>query len=256
MNNDVARLGLIHTVPALGPVFHDLLTDAAARIGTEVEPIHLTDPWMLRTAMSAGVTPDVMDRLSAHVGHLARREVAGVLVTCSSLGEATEQLATGQGASPVPVLRIDRAMAERAVGLAGDGGRIAVLATASSTVGPTRRLIEHTAEGAKLDVHVDVEVIEAAAAARASGDHQQHDALVADAVVRWARPERADVVLLAQASMAHLAQSTSTTGAAYDVPVLGSPTLAVESLLNAARLAPSPSPPSSPSPSSPPAPRP
>jgi Asp/Glu/hydantoin racemase len=222
----MARVGLVHTVPALGAVFHDLVLDAAATVDAPVEPIHVTDPWLLQTAISAGVTPDVVNRLDAHVMHLRGQGVEAVLVTCSSLGEATEVIpASGSG---LPVVRIDQAMADRAVELAGAGGKIAVLTTVESTVGPTVRLLRRSAEQAGAEVRIETETLAAAGEARAAGDNGRHDHIVVQAVQRWAVPERADVVVLAQASMAHLADTIAESAR---VAVVSSPRLAVGRLL-------------------------
>ncbi|NED95952.1 hypothetical protein G1H11_11590 [Phytoactinopolyspora alkaliphila] len=224
-----SRLGLVHTVPALGAVFHDLVVEVAAHTGAVVEPIHVTDPWLLQTAMSDGVTPAVAHRLHSHVGHLRDQGAEAVLVTCSSLGEATEQFsASGTTGGLPPVIRIDQAMADRAVDVAGDGGRIAVLATVESTIGPTVRLLQRSATQAGTTPRVETETLTDAGQARSTGDLERHDALVARAARDWATPERADVVVLAQASMAHLAEPVT---AEARVPVLSSPRLAVERLL-------------------------
>ncbi|TDE12672.1 aspartate/glutamate racemase family protein [Jiangella asiatica] len=224
-------LGLIHTVPALGAVFHELVVDHAG--DREVEPIHVIDPWLLRTAMADGVTPEVVDRLAAHVEHLRRRGVAGVLVTCSTLGEASEEVVSRLGAG-TPVVRVDQGMADRSVEIAGDGGRVAVLATVASTLGPTERLVRRSATAAGVAVTVDSELLDEAGRARESGDGDRHDALVAEAVGRWARPERADVVVLAQASMAEVGGAA---GAGRAVPVLSSPELAARRLVDVATSA-------------------
>jgi hypothetical protein len=193
----MTRYGLIHTVPALPATFHDLV---AAQAGADAEQIHVVDPWLLRAAMAAGgVTPEIVDRLAAHVAHLRDRGADGVLVTCSTLGEATEQVAERLGTTS-PVVRVDQGMADRAAELAGDGGTVAVLATVASTVGPTERLVHRSAAAAGVAVTVDVELLDEAGRAREAGDTARHDALVAAAVERWAG--RADVVVLAQASMA------------------------------------------------------
>lgn len=217
----MTRLGLVHTVPALAATFDDLVT-AAAPVGAE--PIHVVDPWLLRTALAGGVTPEVVDRLAAHVAHLRGRGVAGVLVTCSTLGEATEQVLDRLGVE-TPVVRVDQAMADRAVELAGDGGRVAVLATVASTTGPTQRLVRRSARRAGSTVTVDVELLEEAGRARESGAADRHDELVAAAIERW--DGRTDVVVLAQASMAVAAGRAGTT----TTPVLGSPELAARRLV-------------------------
>ncbi|NDL60516.1 aspartate/glutamate racemase family protein [Phytoactinopolyspora mesophila] len=226
MTGPARRLGLVHTVPALAPVFHDLILDAAGQLDVAVELIHLTDPWLLHAAMSAGVTPDVLVRLDSHVAHLRSQGAAGILVTCSSLGEATEEIPAAH--SGTPVIRIDQAMADHAVELAGDNGRIAVLATVDSTIGPTVRLLRRSGTQAGMAMSIETETLTAAGQARAAGDDQRHDALVVQAAVRWAVPERADVVVLAQASMAHLADEVADAGR---VAVVSSPRLAVGRLL-------------------------
>ncbi|RIQ18860.1 aspartate/glutamate racemase family protein [Jiangella rhizosphaerae] len=222
----MTRLGLVHTVPALAATFHDLVTAAAA---ADVEPIHVVDPWLLRTAMTTGVTPEVVDRLAAHVAHLRGRGVAGVLVTCSTLGEATEQVLERLGAG-APVVRVDQGMADRAVDLAGDGGRVAVLATVASTTGPTERLVHRSARRAGVAVTVAVELLEEAGRARESGDLDRHDELVAAAIGRW--EGRSDVVVLAQASMAAAVSRAGATA----TPVLSSPELAARRLVEVTSL--------------------
>ncbi|PZF80925.1 aspartate/glutamate racemase family protein [Jiangella anatolica] len=218
----MTRLGLVHTVPALAATFQDLVT---AAVPADVELIHVVDPWLLRTAMAGDITPELVDRLAAHVAHLHGRGVAGVLVTCSTLGEATEQVREATGAT---VLRVDQGMADRAVELAGDGGRIAVLATLASTTGPTRRLLQRSAEEAGVAVTVDVDVVEGAGRVREDGAIGRHDELVAAAIAAWA--PRADVVVLAQASMAAAADGIDA-GAAT---VLSSPELAARRLADLA----------------------
>jgi glutamate racemase len=238
----MTRYGLIHTVPALPATFHDLVADQAARAGTDAEQIHVVDPWLLRAAMAAGgVTPEIVDRLAAHVSHLRDRGVDGVLVTCSTLGEATEQVAERLGGDVPrtdapdardvpgsPVVRVDQGMADRAVELAGDGGRVGVLATVASTVGPTERLVRRSAAAAGVAVTVEAELLEEAGRARERGDTDRHDALVDEAVGRWTG--RVDVVVLAQASMAGAVSRLVPEGVSA-VPVLTSLELAARRLV-------------------------
>jgi aspartate/glutamate racemase len=179
--------GLLHTVPALAETFHRRLA------GPDRTITHVVDPSLLARAIEVGVDDAVRARVLAHVRHLAETGADAVLVTCSSIGEAAEAAAEQVG---VPVLRVDLAMAERAVGLA-EHGRVAVLATLSSTLGPTERLLRRLAGP---ETAVDSSVVEGAVAARDAGDQAEHDRLVR-AAVEGAVAE-ADVVVLAQASMA------------------------------------------------------
>ncbi|WP_175499566.1 aspartate/glutamate racemase family protein [Cellulomonas marina] len=221
-----APVGLLHTVPALAARFDADLERALP--GTP--RVHVVDADLLATAVVSGVTPAVRSAMRAHVAHLVARGAAAVLVTCSSIGEAAEEAA---GAVDVPVVRVDAAMAREAVARAsapGARGRVAVLATLASTLGPTGRLVERTAAGADLGsgVVVDARVVAGAAEARAAGDEDRADALVAAAVGEAA--QEADVVVLAQASMAGAAAR-----AQVDVPVLTSPAGGVADLVAAAR---------------------
>jgi len=214
------RLGLVHTVPALVPTFHDLVT---ARV-PEAVLVHVADPSMLATAVAEGVTEEVHHRLGGYARQLADGGAEAVLVTCSSVGEVAEAVAEEAG---VPVLRVDAAMAAEAARHAtapGAQGRVAVLATLASTLGPTQRLLEREGRDADPPLEVRATVVPGAADARAAGDQEGHDAAVADAVRAVAGD--VDVVVLAQASMAPAAEQ-----AGAGVPVLSSPESGVEELL-------------------------
>lgn len=181
----------------------------------------MADPSLLARAIASGVDEEVDARVVAHVRHLVATGAQAVMVTCSSLGEAAERAAR---AVEVPVLRVDEAMAERAVEVAArGGGRVLVLATLASTLGPTERLLLRQAAG-RPGVTVGSELVAGAAAARAVGDLAEHDRLVRAAVE--AAAGRADAVVLAQASMADAVQSAPS-GAA----VLGSVETGAERLV-------------------------
>ncbi|MGC5170493.1 aspartate/glutamate racemase family protein [Microbacterium sp. DT81.1] len=213
------RLGLLHTVPALAPRFDGML---AARVPGSTA-LHIVDAELLAEAVRAGVGTEVREAVAAHVRYLVDLGVDGVLVTCSSIGEATEVAAQDVA---VPVVRIDTAMAERAVRIARAGsGRITVLATLEATLGPTGRLLERLGGDAQ---RVRAYVVAGALSAREAGDTDRHDALIVDAL-RAAAAE-ADVLVLAQASMAPAADR-----AGLDIPVLTSPDLAMDAVLERVR---------------------
>jgi hypothetical protein len=198
------RVGVLHTVPALVPVFHGLLTARNA----ELDIVHTADASLLARVVAAGVTDDVRASLRRHLAALRDAGATAVLVTCSSIGEAAVEAASAVG---VPLVRVDAAMASRAVERARSGaGRVLVLATLAATLGPTTRLVESAAQGA--DVEVEARVVPDAAAARAAGDLARHDRLIADAI---AAAGDVDAIVLAQASMA--------TGAGDDPRVMTSP---------------------------------
>ncbi|MFB7894508.1 aspartate/glutamate racemase family protein [Microbacterium sp. NPDC056044] len=161
------------------------------------------------------------DSVPERIDDLVRAAAAGgadaVMFTCSSISELAAPAAAAAG---VPVLRVDEAMADAAVRA---GRRVRVLATLPTTCRPTLGLLEERAALAGVEPEFTSEVIEGAFAAVAGGDRPTHDRLVAAAIERGAA--EADVIVLAQASMASAADAVS-----VDVPVLTSPRLGVERL--------------------------
>lgn len=219
------RIGFVHTVAALASAFED---DLHHRVPDAVA-VHVVDSDLLARARTGGVDAVVQQRLSAHVQHLREDGVDAVLVTCSSLGDATEVAAAVPGA---PVVRIDAAMADEAITLAheratGRPARIAVLATVRATLEPTTGILERAAARGGLATEVVSRVLDDALTAREAGDTASHDSLVAEAVREVAGD--ADVVVLAQASMAGAAAA-----AGVDVPVLTSPASALAHVIDRA----------------------
>ena len=209
------RIGFLHTAPPLAATFEELLS----RERPQAQALHVVDSWLLATAIADGVTEAVHDRAHQHMDYLAGQGASAVLVTCSSIGETIE----AHGAD-VPVLRVDAAMAAAAVEIArapGAGGRIAVLATVQSTLGPTRRLLQRSAG---TELAIEAVVVPGAAHARAAGDQDGHD----QAIRVSAAAADADVIVLAQASMAG-----AVAGADLTVPVLTSPELGLRALFTA-----------------------
>jgi Asp/Glu/hydantoin racemase len=140
-----------------------------------------------------------------------------VVVTCSSMGGATEAIARREG---WPLERIDTAMADRAVEL---GRRIAVLATLPSALDPTAALVEARAAERGIEIELTRGLASGAFAALQAGDGERHDDLVREAF--RAVLGRVDVIVLAQASMGRVIDSLGEEAAG--TPVLISPALGV-----------------------------
>ncbi|MFP3986626.1 aspartate/glutamate racemase family protein [Streptomyces sp. E11-3] len=197
-------LALLHTSPVHIPVF-DALRD---QDHPDLELGHFVRQELLDRAR-ADSPEAVEDDVRALLVDAVAQGAAAVLCTCSTIGGVAEAQA---GAVGVPVLRVDRPMAAAAVAI---GPRIAVLATSESTLGPTVALVEEEARRAGRPADVRARVVEGAWERFQSGDREGYAASVADAVdaVR-----DADVVVLAQASMAPAADRAETR-----LPVLSSP---------------------------------
>lgn len=211
----VRRLGIVHTVSKLAPVF----TGLAEELLPGVETLVIADDLLLkRTIRDGAVDDETTERLRSHVNALVEYGVDAVLVTCSSVGAIVDEIASS---THTPVLRVDRVMAEQAVGL---GNRIGVLATLPTTLTPTVDLVENAASVSGRQITVLPRLCVGAFAALDRGDGALHDTIVAAELDRLAA--EVDVVVLAQASMARIAAVRPEGG----TPVLSSPRLAMAGL--------------------------
>src|SRR5689334_7134097 len=113
----MTTIGFLHTADVHVATFHALVTERGHR------DVHLAD------ARERGVDAALEERLAERLRELAGRGPDVILCTCSTLSGHAERIPVA-----VPVLRIDRPMAERAVAI---GGRIAVVAAVESTLAPT-----------------------------------------------------------------------------------------------------------------------
>jgi Asp/Glu/hydantoin racemase len=209
------RLALIHTVAGLVPRFAEL----AAELMPDVETFDIVDETLLRDATrERRVSLETARRLFSHLAAAETHGADAILVTCSSVGGVVD---AARPFARVPVLRVDQAMAEQAV---ERGQRIGVLATLWSTLKPTAVLVERTAGDAGRSVEVRDRLCDGAFEALKAGDTERHDALVRDGlreVLGWA-----DVIVLAQASMARVVDTLSEDE--RQTPILSSPRLGME----------------------------
>jgi Asp/Glu/hydantoin racemase len=208
-------LALIHTSATLVPIFQQL---CKARL-PDVEVFNIADDSLIKDV----IAHDKLRPLTARrlVGHVQSAEAAGadfVMVTCSSIGPAVEVAA---GLAGVPVLRVDQPMADIAV---RTGRKIGVIATLRTTLSPTADLIRRRGVAAGKKIKVISHLCEGAFDALMKGETARHDAMVARALKALAA--QADVIVLAQASMARVVDSLPE--ADRRVPILASPALAVD----------------------------
>ena len=208
------RLTLIHTSGVMIPVFSELCTELLP----DIEAVHMVDESLLKDIIRDGCLLKPTARRV--VGHILSAEQAGtdaILVTCSSIGKATE---LGRELVNLPVLRIDEPMASEALKA---GSRIGVVATLPSTLNPTVDLIKRQATQ---DINVTAKLCEGAFEAVISGDAATHDKIVSEGILGLIA--QVDVIVLAQASMARVVNSLPADK--VTIPVLSSPRLAIEHL--------------------------
>jgi Asp/Glu/hydantoin racemase len=150
-----------------------------------------------------------------------------VMVTCSSIGEG---IPVARKLFDFPILRVDEAMAERAVQL---GNRVGVAATLKTTLDPTVGLLRQKAVDSGREVEIEERLCAGAFEKVLAGDTETHDRIVSEGITDLARS--VDAIVLAQASMARVVQGLKPGTVA--IPILSSPELAMEqarTLLSAA----------------------
>lgn len=209
------KLVLVHTVPSLVQLFEDLCEE----ILPGVQTIHVADQILLtRVLEQGGLSPDIYRRVAEHVVAAEAAGASAVLCTCSSISPCVE---AARPMASLPVLKVDEAMVDRAIEL---GTVIGVIATVSTTLGPTTGLVRERAALAGKTVRVVSVLCEGAYGALFAGDLEAHDRIVADHLQRLMG--EVDVILLAQASMARVLDTIPPED--QSVPVISSPRLAVE----------------------------
>jgi Asp/Glu/hydantoin racemase len=221
----MTKVVLIHTVEGNIKVFGDLVQEIAPDLPAE----HVVDESLLGDTIAAGTLTDEVRQRFRERAEAARRDGADVIMlTCSSVGPSADGLGDDLG---VTVLRVDEAMAERAVEL---GPSVGVAATLPTTLGPTADLIRRAAAGQGRAVQVTTRLAEGAFDALRAGDGARHDALVQAALRELVAD--VDVIVLAQASMARaVGGASSLTVGERAVPILTSPRLGVERLAEVVR---------------------
>ena len=203
-------IGFLHTASVHVDTFTEL-------VGSRAHTRHIVDESLLADARAHGVDDALRDRLVARLRAVADGSDV-VVCTCSTLSGEAEGLASHVA---VPVIRIDRPLAEAAVSI---GRRVALVAAVESTVAPTSNLLHEVAfhQGVELELSV-VQCFDAWSHFE-RGDTHAYLQSIARHVSDF--PDAVDVFVLAQASMARATEYCKVT-----VPVLSSPALAVQAAL-------------------------
>ena len=162
-------------------------------------------------ARAGGLTPEIA-RATGEVLLELGTNADAVLLTCSTLGPSIDGVVAR---ARVPVLRVDDALAREAT---REGGRVVVLCTAETTLGPTRDLFERA--GRTTGAEIDVRLVDGAWSAFQAGDADSYFSMIADAAEQAMRAG-ATTVVLAQASMAGAAKLCKSAKAPLASPLVG-----------------------------------
>lgn len=211
------RIALIHTVK---PVLNNFENQLREAMPSEVLIIHnLYDDFLAFDPSPEGkgfFTEKNKQRLYNNLKSAELTDADVIAVTCSTLTPTVTQI---RHFMSTPVVAIDDAMAEAAV---EKGSNIKVLATAFSTLAPTVLRLKQAAKDLGKEITIDSSDNNPAYIAMKNGDIETHDNLVkkqAESIKGF------DVIVLAQASMAHLeAELEAITG----LKTFSSPKLCIE----------------------------
>jgi Asp/Glu/hydantoin racemase len=200
----------------LAGVFNEI---AARIMPADVKLLHFVDESTIKNTIAAGhLEKATMRQVIRLVGSAFDAGCDVAMVTCSSIGKAVEMAADHYDQ---PVLRVDRAMAEKAV---ATGKRIGVVATLSTTLRPTADLVRRVAAEQGKEIELVEHLCEGAFEAVMAGDGATHDRIVGEGLTVGLKG--VDAIVLAQASMARVVASLP--AGAVSAPVFASPELGME----------------------------
>ena len=181
-------------------------------IGEEAEILSLHNPGILAAVREAGyVTPKAAADLIAMYMEAVGQGADAILNICSSVGEVADCMQTAAAYIGVPIVRIDEEMCREAVRL---GSRIAVLATLSTTLEPTKNTVLRVAR----EMGRHVEMVDGLIDGAFGLYQEQFRKLLLDKAAQV--KDDADVILLAQGSMAYVEEDISRK---MGIPTLSSP---------------------------------
>jgi aspartate/glutamate racemase len=206
-------VGLVHAViPAIEP-----LKAAFGQLAPDVKLINILDEGLVTEIDRRGsLTPGLVRRQTTLVSLAEDAGAELVLLSCTAYSPVADDV---QKQADIPVLKIDELMVRDALSRAS---KIGVVGTVPAGVQMQQRLIGEIAAEMGKTIELDAVLKPEAFQALSNGRRDEHDEIVLAEVERLARSN--DLVMLAQASMGHLASKIP---ASVKVPVLSSPTLAV-----------------------------
>ncbi len=184
------KITIIHTTLATASTIPSMIRQM---YGEAFEIVNVMDDSLLNEIKAKGkMSKEIIERFLQYVIIAKNNGSDGVLLACSSIGEAAD---ISRKVLNIPLLKIDEPMADLAV---EKGKRILVLGTVKSTLEPTSKLIESKkkSDDQTIDCLLIPNVFELYGV-----DRELHDRKIAEVILE--NKEKYDVIVLAQASMAN-----------------------------------------------------
>jgi hypothetical protein len=210
--NSKPDIAFLHTSPVHVPTFEKLMREVAPGL----KATHAVREDLLADALRDGADNAALGgRIRKAMADAGASGAPVVVCTCSTIGGVAESVQ----ADAFSATRIDRAMADRAV---GSGKPILLVAALESTLGPTRALLHSSADRMGVTPSIESLVVKGAWAHFISGDQARYIESIVEAIV--GADAASSTVVLAQASMAPAAPALGKLG----ITALSSPRLGVE----------------------------
>lgn len=212
----IRQIGLLHTVGFLADIFRNLFQESIP----DVNSFHIVDEGIIKQLMeNDGLTPAIIRRIALQANLAMESGADLILFTCSSTSPAVD---TVRNLIDIPIMKIDDPLADKAIDL---GEKIGVITTAKTTLKPSIDLISSRAAEKGKPVEIVSTLEKEAFQARLNGNVAEHDRIVKRAIDKLST--QCDVIVLAQASMAHLVEQVQDS---CGVPILASPKLCMSAL--------------------------
>lgn len=168
-----------------------------AEANPDIEFYNIMDDSLLHDILASGsMTPKIAARMMNYAQAAQSSGADGVLVTCTSVNEATKLI---RPFLSIPIMNIEEPVAEMAVAA---GKKIGVLATLPTSPAAIGRVLKEKANQAGKEIEIVNVVVEGAYDILCRGDRDQHDLIVCEALYKLA--EKVDVIAFAQISMSML----------------------------------------------------
>ena len=182
------------------------------QLGPNVEILRYKEPGILDDTLKAGyVTPKGAARLITVYMEAVDSGADAILSVCSTVGDAAYSMQDAAKFLGVPIIIINEEMCREAV---RKGSRIAIMATLSSSIAPTKNIINRVAR----EMGKHVEVTEVCLDGGYGSEPEKLKALMASKAAEIV--DKVDVIVFSQGSMAYCEEYLVKT---YNKTVLSNP---------------------------------
>ncbi|MGH0052282.1 MAG: aspartate/glutamate racemase family protein [Sphaerochaetaceae bacterium] len=211
------KIALIHTVPTVYLTFADELRK---HIPDAIITNTLDDFLASDAEIRGSFSKTNRQRLYSLIDVAAKTDPDLIAITCSTLSPYVRGY---REMFAIPLVTIDELMISEAI---KTGCSILIVSTAESTVGPTKTKLLKEAELQHRTISIDNVVCNEAYTAIKKQNKALHDTIVIDKMKTIKK--KYDVIVLAQASMAHLEEKV---GLITETPVMSSPRFCIADIL-------------------------